>query len=388
MKALWRHPVAQVAAVLVLMSLLTLVTHLPLGRVTQIAIYVLYAAGIGLLVGYLGLVPFGGSVFFGLASYAAALSLLHWFGSVNEFAGLAFSVLFTTLVALPVGALILRRKGLYFSLLSLACTQICFEIAYKWTDLTGGENGLQRVPRPVLDSALGFHVFVVLLVLASLWFMWRLVHSPLGRLFQAIRDNEQRAASLGYDVYRVKLAGFTLSAAITGLAGGMLALFMRGVYANPLSWEHAADALLMTVLGGMHHFIGALWGAILFIVLEDQLSALLNNWWLVFAPILILVTLAAPEGIHGLIRRAWGGKGWTLVRKGIPPRPERITPYRAEGAMEAGGKGRSRCSRCAVSARSSARSPWPRATTSTSIPARCTASSAPTARARPPSSTC
>lgn len=339
MKALWRHPVAQVAAVLVLMSLLTLVTHLPLGRVTQIAIYVLYAAGIGLLVGYLGLVPFGGSVFFGLASYAAALSLLHWFGNVNEFAGLGFSVLFTALVALPVGALILRRKGLYFSLLSLACTQICFEIAYKWTDLTGGENGLQRVPRPVLDSALGFHVFVVLLVLASLWFMWRLVHSPLGRLFQAIRDNEQRAASLGYDVYRVKLAGFTLSAAITGLAGGMLALFMRGVYANPLSWEHAADALLMTVLGGMHHFIGALWGAILFIVLEDQLSALLNNWWLVFAPILILVTLAAPEGIHGLIRRAWGGKGWTLVRKGIPPRPERITPYGAEGATEARGKG-------------------------------------------------
>lgn len=388
MKALWRHPVAQVAAVLVLMSLLTLVTHLPLGRVTQIAIYVLYAAGIGLLVGYLGLVPFGGSVFFGLASYAAALSLLHWFGSVNEFVGLGFSVLFTALVALPVGALILRRKGLYFSLLSLACTQICFEIAYKWTDLTGGENGLQRVPRPVLDSALGFHVFVVLLVLASLWFIWRLVHSPLGRLFQAIRDNEQRAASLGYDVYRVKLAGFTLSAAITGLAGGMLALFMRGVYANPLSWEHAADALLMTVLGGMHHFIGALWGAILFIVLEDQLSALLNNWWLVFAPILILVTLAAPEGIHGLIRRAWGGKGWTLVRKGIPLRPERITPYVPKAARKSAARARRRCSRCAVSARSSARSPWPLATTSTSIPARCTASSVRTARARPPSSTC
>jgi branched-chain amino acid transport system ATP-binding protein len=327
MKKLFGHPVCQVAAVLLVLSLLTLVTHLPLGRVTQIAIYVLYAAGIGLLVGYLGLVPFGGSVFFGVASYAAALSLLHWFGGINEFAGLVFSVLFTVLVALPVGALILRRKGLYFSLLSLACTQICFEIAYKWTDLTGGENGLQRVPRPVLDSALGFHVFVVLVVLATLWLMWRLVHSPLGRLFQAIRDNEQRVASLGYDVYRVKLAGFVLSAAITGLAGGMLALFMRGVYANPLSWEHAADPLLMVVLGGMHHFVGAMWGAILFIVLEDQLGALLNNWWLVFAPILILVTLLAPEGIHGLIRRAWGRKGWTLVRGGIPARPAHIVPY-------------------------------------------------------------
>ncbi|SFP26085.1 branched-chain amino acid ABC transporter ATP-binding protein/permease [Variovorax sp. 770b2] len=335
MKKLFGHPVCQVAAVLLVLSFLTLVTHLPLGRVTQIAIYVLYAAGIGLLVGYLGLVPFGGSVFFGVASYAAALSLLHWFGDINEFAGLAFSVLFTVLVALPVGALILRRKGLYFSLLSLACTQICFEIAYKWTDLTGGENGLQRVPRPVLDSALGFHVFVVLMVLGTLWLMWRVVHSPLGRLFQAVRDNEQRAASLGYDVYRVKLAGFVLSAAITGLAGGMLALFMRGVYANPLSWEHAADPLLMTVLGGMHHFVGAMWGAILFIVLEDQLGALLNNWWLVFAPILMLVTLLAPEGIHGLIRRAWGGKGWTLVRGGIPPRPARITPYAPEAGAGA-----------------------------------------------------
>jgi len=338
MKAVCKHPVAQVAAALILLSLLTLVTQLPIGRVTQIAIYVLYAAGIGLLVGYLGLVPFGGSVFFGLAGYAAALSMLHWFGQANEFAGLAFAVLFTAAVAIPVGALILRRRGLYFSLLTLAATQICFEIAYKWTDFTGGENGLQRVPRPVLESSQAFHAFVVVLVLATLWGMWRLVHSPLGRLFQAIRDNEQRAASLGYNVYAVKLAAFTVSAAITALAGGMLALFMRGVYANPLSWEHAADPLLMTVLGGMHHFIGALWGAILFIVLEDQLGALLNNWWLVFAPIIMLVALVAPQGVHGLIRRTWGGKGRTLVRPGIPPKPGRIEPYAPRSEREAAAK--------------------------------------------------
>src|SRR5512141_2865514 len=118
MRGLLKHPVAQVALVLAFLTVATLFTPLPLGRVTQIAIYVLYAAGIGFLVGYLGLVPFGGSVFFGLASYAAALSMLNWFGRANEFAGLAFSLLFTVAVALPVGALILRRKGLYFSLLS------------------------------------------------------------------------------------------------------------------------------------------------------------------------------------------------------------------------------------------------------------------------------
>ncbi|VTU36513.1 Ribose import ATP-binding protein RbsA [Variovorax sp. PBS-H4] len=327
MKAIVRHPVVQVAAVLLLLSLATLFTHLPLGRVTQIAIYVLYAAGIAVLIGYLGLVPFGGSVFFGVAGYAAALSALHWFKSGSEFFGLAFAVLFAVVVALPVGALILRRKGLYFSLLTLACAQICYEIAYKWTEMTGGENGLQRVPRPVLESALAYHVFVVAVVLVGIGLLWRLAHSPLGRLLQAIRDNEQRVASLGYDTYRVKLAAFTISAAVTGLAGGLLTFFMRGVYANSLSWEHAADAVLMLVLGGVHHLMGAVWGAILFIVLEDQLGALLNNWWLVFAPVLMAVVLVAPEGIHGLFRRIAGRRGWTLTRPGIPPRPATIRPY-------------------------------------------------------------
>lgn len=327
MRALFRHPVAQVAVVLVLLSLVTLVTNLPLGRVTQIAIYVLYAAGISLLIGYLGLVPFGGSVFFGLASYAAALAMLHWFKGSNEFFGLIFAVLFAIVIAVPVGALILRRKGLYFSLLTLACAQICFEIAYKWTEVTGGENGMQNVPRPLLGSTLAFHIFVVIVVLAGIGLIWRLAHSPLGRLFQAVRDNEQRASSLGYDTYRIKLAAFVVSAGITGLAGGLLTLFLRGVYANSLSWEHAADALLMAVLGGVHHILGALWGAIVFIVLEDQLGAMLNNWWLVFAPVIMAVVLIAPEGIHGLFRRLRGMGGWTLVRRGIPPRPATIAPY-------------------------------------------------------------
>ncbi|WP_399697086.1 ATP-binding cassette domain-containing protein [Xenophilus sp.] len=338
MKRLLSHPAVQFAAVLAVLSALTLVTSLPIGRVTQVAIYALYAVGIGLLVGYLGLVPFGGSVFFGLAGYAAAISMLRWFGGASEFAGIAFAVLFAALVALPVGALILRRRGLYFSLLTLACAQICYEIAYKWTDVTGGENGLQRVPRPVLDAAPAFHAFVLGTVVLVLVLVWHLAHSPLGRLFQAVRDNEQRAASLGYATYPVKLAAFVISAAITGLAGALLTFFMRGVYANPLSWEHAADAVLMAVLGGIHHLAGALWGAVLFIVLEDQLGALLDHWWLVFAPILIVVVLAAPEGLHGLLRRLFGAQGWTLVRPGIPPRPAAVEPFRpSRPAAGAGG---------------------------------------------------
>jgi len=339
LKGLMSHPVAQIGAALLVLSLLTLVTPMALGRVTQVAICVLYASGTTLLVGYLGLVPFGGSVFFGVAGYAAAIAMLNWFPDSNEFVGLVFAVLFVAVLALPVGALILRRKGLYFSLLTLACTQICYEIAYKWTDFTGGENGLQGVPRPVLDSPLAFHAFAVAVVMATIWLLWRLAHSPLGRLFQAVRDNEQRAASLGYAVYQVKLAAFTIYAVVTGLAGALLTLLMRGVYANPLSWQHAADSVLMSMLGGIHHVLGALWGAVLFIVLEDQLSAVIERWWLVFAPVLILVTLVAPEGIHGLLRRALGRKGWTLVRSGIPACPAFIEPFRPPtGLRVAGGE--------------------------------------------------
>jgi len=338
MKRFLSNPVAQVGAVIFVLTLLTLVTPLQLDRVTQIAIYSLYAAGIGLLIGYLGLVPFGASVFFGLAAYAAAIGTLRWFPQWGEWAGLVFAVAFVVVVAVPVGALILRRTGLYFSLLTLACTQICYEIAYKWTDFTGGENGLQRVPRPMLESPWAYHVFVVLAVTATFALMWRMVHSPLGRLFQAVRDNEQRTASLGYAPYPIKLTAFVISAAVIGLAGALLTFFMGGAYANPLSWERAADAVLMLVLGGIHHVLGALWGAIVFIVLEDQLSAVMQHWWLAFAPLLMFIVLVAPEGLHSLLRRGFGLKGWTLVRPGIPARPFRIESFRsAAGGPAAAG---------------------------------------------------
>ena len=137
-----------------------------------------------------------------------------------------------------------------------------------------------------------------------------------------------RSAS-GYSVFPIKLAGFVLYAAVTGLAGGLMTLFLRGVYPNPLSWEHAPEPVLMLVLGGVHHFLGSLWGAASFIVLQDQLSALMAKWWLIFAPILMVVALTSPGG------PAWPApascaavRGWTLVRPSIPPRPASIERFR------------------------------------------------------------
>ncbi|WP_316225352.1 branched-chain amino acid ABC transporter ATP-binding protein/permease [Bradyrhizobium sp. SZCCHNS3052] len=328
------HPVLVAAAILALASGIALAVGMPIHRVTQIAIYTLYGAEVNFLIGYLGLVPFGASFFFGCASYALAIGL-GFMPAANEITGLAIAVAFSLLLALIVGAIILRRRGLYFSLLTLACSQIAFEIAFKWTSVTGGENGLQNVARPLFRSALAFHAFTLVVVIGSLWMLWRLAHAPFGRLMQALRDNEQRVASLGFDTYRTKLIALVIAGGGIGVAGGLMALLLQGVYANNLNWEHAGDPVLMAALGGVHHFLGPLWGAIVFIVLEDRLSAITENWWLVFAPIIIAFALLSDEGIHGIFQRIAGRSRWTLTRNVIPPRPRDIIPYAPDRARQA-----------------------------------------------------
>ncbi|CCE04394.1 ABC transporter related precursor [Bradyrhizobium sp. STM 3843] len=337
-KSLWRrlcsHPIIVAAAMLLLASGLALAVGMPIHRVTQIAIYALYGAEVNFLIGYLGLVPFGASFFFGCASYALAIGS-GWMAGGNEFTGIAIAAIFSLLLALVVGAVILRRRGLYFSLLTLACSQIAFEIAFKWTSVTGGENGLQNVARPLFPSAIGFHVFTLAVVICSLWVLWRLAHAPFGRLMQALRDNEQRVASLGFDTYRTKLVAVIIAGGGIGVAGGLMALLLQGVYANNLNWEHAGDPVLMAALGGVHHFLGPLWGAAVFIVLEDRLSAVTENWWLIFAPIIIAFALLSHEGIHGIFQRIIGRNRWTLTRDAISARPQSITPYAPGHAAQA-----------------------------------------------------
>lgn len=168
-----RDPVLIAAAVLALLTLLAPMLGMPVSLITELAIYVLYGAGVNLMVGYTGLVPFGASVFFGTATYAVAISLQSFLP--NEFLGLIFGTLFSLALGAVLGLFILRRRGLYFSLLTVACSQIAFEIAYKWTSLTGGENGLQNVPLHYLATPLRLHLFTLASVLAGL-FLLSLIH--------------------------------------------------------------------------------------------------------------------------------------------------------------------------------------------------------------------
>ncbi len=327
---LLRHPVVWTAITLAALTALWLSIHSPISLITQIAIYTLYGAGVNLLVGYTGLVPFGASVFFGCASYAAAFLINARIG--NEISSIALSILFSIVLSLVIGAIILRRRGLYFSLLTLAFSQIAFELAFKWTSVTGGENGMQGIERTAFVSDGAYHAFVCIVVLTSMWLLWRLAHAPFGRVLQAVRDNEQRARSIGYNVYAIRLGAMTMTAATLGCAGALLTFLLQGVYADNLSWQHAGDSLLMTVLGGVHHFLGPLWGAIAFILMQDRLSAITENWWLIFAPFLIAFALLSPEGIQGLAQKLLRRERWTLTRNATPARPDRIVPYESHAA--------------------------------------------------------
>ena len=327
----FRHPVAWVAVAFAILPFVLPRFGSTVSLATEIAIYTLYGLGFNLLLGYTGLVSFGASAFFGMASYAAGLAMIHVFGSVLP--SVIFGTAFAALLGAALGLLILRRRGIYFSLLTLAFTQLFYEITFKWTELTGGENGLQGVSRPGLDNALAYHFFAATLIVAAMYVLWRIVHSPYGRVLQAIRDNEQRVQCLGYDTQRCKLGAFVLSATFIGLAGSLLTFLIQSVYADNLSWQHAGDPVMMTVLGGIHHFLGPLWGSIIYITLRDQLSSYTEHWWLAFGTILIAFILLSPEGVCGIWSRFTRTPRWTLTREQPLTRPTGAPPAQPGAAI-------------------------------------------------------
>ncbi len=330
LRSIATHPVVIVSVVFALLPFVLPRVGSTVSLGTEIALYTLYGIGYNLLLGYTGLVSFGPSAYFGMAAYAAGLSQLHL--ASNIYVAIVLGAVAAGITGLVLGTLILRRRGLYFSLLTLAFTQLFYEIAFQWTPVTGGENGLQGMTRPGLESSLTFHFFCSAVVVGAIYLLWRVVHSPFGRVLQAVRENEQRARCLGYNTHRYKLIAFVLSATFMGLAGSLLTFLIQGVYADVMNWQNAGDPVLMTVLGGMHHFLGPLWGAFTFILLRDQLSSFTEHWWLFFGAVLIAFILLSPEGLSGIYARLRKGRRWNLTRTVLPPRPTVACAAESNGA--------------------------------------------------------
>jgi ABC-type branched-subunit amino acid transport system ATPase component/ABC-type branched-subunit amino acid transport system permease subunit len=281
---------------------------------TAIVVVVLCMAtmGLNLLVGYTGLVSFGHSAWFGIGGYAAAIAQLRWFPG-QLIAPLLFSVAFTATLSLVVGFLILRRRGVYFSLLTLALCALTFAIAFRWTALTGGEGGLGGIQRgrlgPVdLDSDIAYYALVALVGFAVMYGLLRVVRSPFGHVLVAIRENEQRAMFQGYNTDRYKLGAFVLSTVVTGLAGALLVFDHRFAAAESTTVAFSGELLAMVVIGGMRSFQGPVLGVLFYILFREFFSIWTDNWLLWFGLIFVGFILFSPTGLTGIwgkLRRRW-----------------------------------------------------------------------------------
>jgi branched-chain amino acid transport system permease protein len=264
---------------LVLLALLLAPALLYPVLLMKVLCYALFACAFNLLIGFAGLVSFGHATFFGGAAYLCGYVLATL--KLPPELGLVAGTLFSALVGFVIGSLAIRRQGVYFSMITLALAQMLY-FMYLQAPFTGGEDGLQGVPRGALFGLIGLrsdlamYYTVLAIVLAGFALTIRIVHSPFGEVLQAIKDNEPRALSLGYDVPRFKLLAFVLSAALAGLAGSTKSIVLGSATLTDVHWAMSGLVILMVLIGGMGTFIGPLFGAAVIVTLEDKLGDIGN----------------------------------------------------------------------------------------------------------------
>jgi branched-chain amino acid transport system permease protein len=286
---------------------------------TEVLIFSLAAMGCNLLLGYTGLLSFGQGIFFGLGSYTIGILLTRWALPVPL--ALVCAVLMGAAGAALVGWVAIRQRGTYFVMLTLAFAQMFYFVAYSATSLTGGDNGLLDVPRPdigpwSLQSPWQFYSLVAVLFLIAFWLLRRVCDSMFGRTLLAVRDNEERAAAVGYNLQLLKLQAFVVSGAVTGLAGGLHAM-MAGIAPLSNAEYHTSEIiLLMTVIGGTGNLLASVLGAAFYLLLGDWLSTLWPRWLMLLGVVLMVVSLGMQRGLWGL-----GEMLWQWVRPSKAPAP-------------------------------------------------------------------
>src|SRR5246500_1838308 len=283
------------------------VVGLPLRTSIDVVVVAIACMGLNVLVGYTGLVSFGHGAWFGLGAYAAALSQPYWFPG-QIILPFLFALFFVAAAALVSGALILRRRGVYFSLLTLALTALLFAIGYRWTELTGGESGLGGVTRATvlnldLESDHAYYWAVAAIGMAVCYLLWRFHRSPAGSVLVAIRENEERARFIGYPTNRYKLIAFVLSATICALAGAISVFNHRFASAEPLSVAFSGELIAMVVIGGMRSFLGPALGALFFILFREFLSIWTPHWLFWFGLLFVGFIVFSPTGLVGVAER-------------------------------------------------------------------------------------
>jgi branched-chain amino acid transport system permease protein len=278
---------------------------------TRVLVLGLAAMSVNFLLGFTGVLSFGHAAWFGLGAYGCGLMLKFIVPSTPL--GLIAGTLLGGVLGGLLGALIVRRRGVYFAMVTIAFGQVFYYIAFQWSSLTGGDDGLRPFSRQplhlgfttidILNDATAFYYFVLFCFALAVAVMGFILRSPFGRTMLAIRENERRARFLGIPVERHIWIAFTLSCFFMGLAGALYALVNNFADPRGLHYSQSGDFVIMAVMGGMRSFWGPLLGAAVFVVLQDYLSSVTINWMSFVGLLFILVVLFFPRGLLGVIRR-------------------------------------------------------------------------------------
>jgi branched-chain amino acid transport system permease protein len=276
--------------------------------VMKVLCFALFALAFNLLLGYGGLLSFGHAAYFGMASYVSAYTAKMW-GFTPEVAILS-GALVAGVLGLAFGALAIRRQGIYFAMITLALAQMVFFFSLQTPRFTGGEDGIQAVPRGYLlgvvdlSHPLAMYYTVLAVFLFGMFAIWRIVHSPFGNILKAIRENENRAISLGYRVERYKLGAFVMSTALAGLAGGTKAIVFQLATLTDVGWQASGEVILMTLLGGIGTMVGPVIGAGLVEALQNYLASANFPVNVLIGAIFVVCVLLFRRGIVGEVLHA------------------------------------------------------------------------------------
>jgi branched-chain amino acid transport system ATP-binding protein len=306
------RPLWLAAAALIALPFAIGALGLSVNTATNVVILAIATMGLNLCVGYTGLVSFGHGAWFGIGAYAAGLIQLHWFGG-EIWLPILLSTIVVGIASTAAGIVILRRRGVYFSLLTLALSALTYTVAFRWSEVTGGEDGLGGLKRGSigpfsLDNAYTYYVMTAVIGLATLYLLLRLARSPFGHVLVAIRENQLRATFQGYPVERYKLGVFVISAVVTGIAGALLAFQTYLVSAEAVSVPFSGEMLAMVVIGGMRNILGPPLGALFFFLFRELFSIWTPNWLFWFGLIFIGFVMYSPNGLVGIwatLSRSW-----------------------------------------------------------------------------------
>ncbi|MGP4844847.1 branched-chain amino acid ABC transporter permease [Marinobacter sp. 1Y8] len=274
--------------------------------VMDLLCFALFACAFNLLLGYVGLLSFGHAAFFGAAAYITGYAIKAW--GFPPLLGIVTGAAFSMVLGVAFGYLAIRRQGIYFAMITLALAQIIYFMALQMP-FTGGENGLQGIPRGELfgfinlNDSLTMYYFVFAIFLTGFCIIYRTIHSPFGEVLQAIRENEARALSLGYDVDRFKLQAFVISATMAGLAGATKAVVFQFAALTNAHWQTSGEVILMTLVGGLGTVFGPVVGALAVGSLSHELGSFGSWVQVILGTIFVICVLTFRRGIVGELER-------------------------------------------------------------------------------------